>query len=80
MLTLGHTHFALQNAIGLTHLTTYDRMFLIMIFGLNIRWLADKKTSRKTISDYKMEILLKMGRDQFKKLADKGINIPVALL
>ncbi len=50
-----------------------------MIFGLNIRR-PDKKTSKKTVSDYKMEILLKMGRDQFKKLADKGISIPVALL
>jgi len=42
--------------------------------------MADKKASKKTISDYKMEILLRIGRDQFKKLADKGINIPVALL
>ena len=35
---------------------------------------------QKTISDYKMEILVKQGRDQFKKLIEKGINIPVALL
>lgn len=47
-----------------------------MIFGLN----KQKKTSKKTVSDYKMEILVKMGRDQFKKLVDRGINIPVVFL
>jgi len=47
-----------------------------MIFGIK----KQKKTSNKTISDYKMEILVKQGRDQFKKLIEKGINIPVALL
>ena len=39
-----------------------------------------QKKIQKTISDYKMEVLVKQGRDQFKKLIEKGINIPVALL
>ena len=51
-----------------------------MKFGFKIRQLAKKRTSSKTVSDYKMDILVKQGRDQFKKLIEKGINIPVALL
>ena len=39
-----------------------------------------QKKTQKTISDYKMEMLIKQGRDQFRKLIAKGINIPVALL
>ncbi len=39
-----------------------------------------KKALQKSVSDYKMDILVKQGRDQFKKLIDKGISIPVALL
>lgn len=39
-----------------------------------------QKKTQRTISDYKMEVLVKQGRDQFKKLIEKGINIPVALL
>jgi len=51
-----------------------------MVLGAKVRRLAEKKTSNKTVSDYKMEILVRQGRDQFKKLIEKGINIPVALL
>ncbi len=47
-----------------------------MTFGFR----KQKKASQKTISDYKMEIVLKQGRDQIKKLIEKGLNIPVALL
>jgi hypothetical protein len=34
----------------------------------------------QTIADYKQQILVKQGREQFKKLLEKGINIPVVLL
>jgi hypothetical protein len=43
---------------------------------LNIR--GDKAV--KTIADYKQQILVKQGREQFKKLLEKGISIPVVLL
>ena len=46
-----------------------------MIFGIK-----KQKKTQKTISDYKMEILVKQGRDQFKKLIAKGISVPVAFL
>jgi len=51
-----------------------------MIFGIKIRRMAEKKASSKTVFDYKMEILVRQGRDQFKKLIEKGISVPVALL
>jgi hypothetical protein len=38
-----------------------------------------KKTAR-TIADYKQDLLFKQGREQFKKLVEKGISIPVVLL
>lgn len=38
------------------------------------------KKTRKTIEDYKNDLLVRQGRDQFKKLLDKGLNVPVALL
>jgi len=47
-----------------------------MTFGFR----KQRKVSGKSISDYKMEMLVKQGRDQFKKLMKIGINIPVALL
>lgn len=47
-----------------------------MTFGFR----KQKKTSSKTISDYRMDAIIKLGRDQFKKLIEKGINVPVALL
>ena len=51
-----------------------------MTFGFKIHQSEKKKTHIKTVSDYRMEILVKQGRDQFRKLIEKGINIPVALL
>jgi hypothetical protein len=38
------------------------------------------RTAVKTIADYKQQILVKQGREQFKKLLEKGINVPVVLL
>jgi hypothetical protein len=46
-----------------------------MIFGFR-----KQKKVNKTVSDYRMEQLVKQGRDQFKKLIRQGINIPIALL
>jgi len=36
--------------------------------------------AKKTLIDVKQEILVKQGREQFKKLLEKGISIPVAFL
>ena len=41
---------------------------------------SKSKRSVKTISDYKQDVLVKQGREQFKKLLEKGISIPVVLL
>jgi len=40
----------------------------------------NRKKAARTISDYKQEILVRQGREQFKKLLEKGISIPVVLL
>jgi len=40
----------------------------------------DKKAAVKTIADYKQEALVRVGREQFKRLLEKGISIPVVLL
>jgi len=40
----------------------------------------NKKHVRKSLSDYKEDLLLKQGKEQFKKLVEKGLNIPVAFL
>jgi hypothetical protein len=47
-----------------------------MTFGFR----KQKRVANKSVTDYKMEALVKLGRDQFKKLMEKGIGIPVALL
>ena len=39
-----------------------------------------RKNQVKMISDYKQDALVKQGREQFKKLLEKGISVPVALL
>jgi hypothetical protein len=39
-----------------------------------------KRSAVKTIADYKQDLLVKQGREQFKKLLEKGLNIPVVLL
>ena len=36
--------------------------------------------SPKTLADYNREALIKQGADQFRKLLDKGLAIPVAHL
>lgn len=41
---------------------------------------STKKTARKTISDYKQEYLVRQGREQFKKLMEKGLGVPIAFL
>lgn len=35
---------------------------------------------RKSLADNKQEALVKLGREQFKKLLEKGLSVPVALL
>ena len=37
-------------------------------------------TSRKQFADYKMDLVVKQGSKQFKKLVDKGLQVPVVLL
>lgn len=42
--------------------------------------LGQKKKVVKALSDHKQEALVRLGAEQFKKLLDRGISIPVVLL
>jgi hypothetical protein len=46
-------------------------------FNLNTKI---KNSTKKVILDNKMQTLVSQGREEFKKLIDKGISVPVALL
>lgn len=48
--------------------------------SLNFLKLIKRKSVRKQIMDYKQEVLVKQGREQFKALLKKGISVPIALL
>lgn len=74
---IGYRFFCVYFAIGLTPLTTYATIQLIM--KLNIFTKETRKTVR-SISDYKQDALVRQGAEQFKKLLEKGIRIPVVLL
>ncbi len=39
-----------------------------------------KKKNKKNLTSYKEQALLIQGREQFKKLIEKGIELPVVLL
>jgi len=41
---------------------------------------TQRKSTRRTVDDYKQEMLVRQGREQFKVLVKKGLSIPVALL
>lgn len=51
-----------------------DMKFLIQFFTSNKK----EKTPRRT--DYKQELLLIQGREQFKSLLKKGLGVPVVFL
>jgi len=43
------------------------------------RFTAGKQIRKHSLSD-KEALIIRQGREQFKKLVDRGLNIPVALL
>jgi hypothetical protein len=47
---------------------------LASLLGLN------KRNEAKTLAEYQREILVKAGRQQFKKLHELGLTIPVSLV
>lgn len=52
------------------------KFFVHMIFPTLFR----KRRVNKEISDYKEEAFVRLGREQFKKLVEKGMELPVVLL
>ena len=51
--------------------------FFIQLFNSGTKPASSKK--EKNV-DYKQEDLVKLGREQFKRLMEKGLGIPVVLL
>lgn len=39
-----------------------------------------RSPKKKTLADYQQELLIKAGREQFNKLKEKGLQIPIVLL
>lgn len=39
-----------------------------------------KKDREVKVTDQKQELLIKLGREQFQKLIDRGLSIPVMML
>lgn len=39
-----------------------------------------KKAQQKTFAEYQRELLIKQGREQFQRLVEKNLTVPVALL
>lgn len=63
----------------LIYLTRCDRIVLMKIIALLLGKL--QKTSRpRTIVDYKHDMLIKTGREQFKALVKKGLSVPIVFL
>lgn len=47
---------------------------------MTLNFLKRKRTLKKQAIDYKQELLVKEGREQFKALLKKGLSVPIALL
>lgn len=59
-------------------MTLYAILQIIMgILGI---FQKEKKEKTRKVSDYYQASLEKFGRDQIKKLVEKGLSIPVAIL
>ncbi|MCL5438541.1 MAG: hypothetical protein M1268_00955 [Patescibacteria group bacterium] len=50
--------------------------FLLSLIGIQLK----ENKSRNALVDYKQAMLVKQGREQFKKLLDKGLSVPVMFL
>jgi hypothetical protein len=68
------------NCYRLTCLTGRDRIVGMKFVSEILQKLAIKKASTKTLSQYKEELLFQEGREQFKRLIQIGLNIPVHAL
>ena len=63
-------------AIGLTHLTRCVKIQIGMVNKL----IALLQKNKKSEAIYRQDSLNKIGREQFRKLTERGIDLPVVLL
>lgn len=58
-------------------MTRYDKI----VSNMNFSFFRNKnRRAKKIIADYKQELLVKHGREQFMVLVKKGLSVPIALL
>ncbi|MBI2074923.1 MAG: hypothetical protein HYT83_03760 [Candidatus Levybacteria bacterium] len=64
-------------------------LFFILILGIDLLFFSlsylysmykKEQEKRKTIEDYKQENLIRIGKEQFTKLLNKGLTIPIGML
>jgi hypothetical protein len=78
--------FSAQYYYRLTYYKIYATILLTMkslisnLFRKLKNQVVDNSSAARSIADYNRELLVKQGRDQFMKLIDKGLTIPVNLV
>jgi hypothetical protein len=56
-------------------------IIITLDFKTNMKWLRffTKKKKKENSSDFYQEAVNKIGQEQFKKLLERGLRVPVAL-
>lgn len=74
----GSSKFCVQKCYRLQDLTTYA----ILPMNMKIIDLLLKRKQKKTteVVDFYQESIDRVGRDQIRKLVEKGLNIPVLMM
>lgn len=62
----------------LTTIYPYATILLMRLFA-KIKKLSSKN-KRRTLEQYQREVMVRQGREQFKKLVDSGLGMPFGIL
>ena len=73
-------HNSMNNCYRLTSLEVRDRIGGMKFTAKLLQKIGIKKATGKTLDQYKEELLLKEGREQFIQLIQRGLRIPVQAL
>jgi len=55
-------------------------LFDLVMKLVRLPFISQKKKQPSTLADYQRELLVRQGREQFKKIIDRGLGVPVGLL
>ena len=62
----------------LTSKMAYDTMLFMKLLRKLLG--ISRRYHRPTLAEYQRELLVRQGREEFKKIIDRGLGIPVGLL